>query len=56
MKAKEITDATIETPAAEILVELNGKLIQTATYRYGQNKRGEPVIIIEAKQKIRKLP
>ena len=53
MKCHEITDATIEMGNQSLVVEMpNGVQMVTNDYTFGENKRGEPVLIIKAGRKL----
>ena len=53
MKATEIIDSVLECANQSIVVELpNGVRMVTTGYAYGENKRGEPILIIKAGRKL----
>ena len=55
MKASEITDATIELPNAQIVVELpNGQRVATSNYYHDDSARGEPIIVVKTGRKLTK--
>lgn len=49
MKAKNIIDAAIENSNNAMIVEMpNGSQVSITGFRYGSNKRGEPVLVLVA--------
>jgi hypothetical protein len=55
MKSGEIVDAAIESSHHPLVVELpNGQQLATKGYQFGSNKRGEPVLIIQAGRELSK--
>lgn len=49
MKAGNIIDAAIEMSHRPLIIQLpNGQQLTTKDYHYGHDKRGEPVLVIDA--------
>ena len=49
MKAQSLIDACIESAPNPVVVELHtGERVAVTGYRYGENKRGEPVLVLVA--------
>lgn len=54
MKGKDIVDAIIDATNQSIVIELtNGQRLATSDFDWGQNAKGEQVIIIKAGRKIK---
>jgi len=54
MRAKELTDDSINLPNAQIVIELpNGQQLATKDYYYGTNKKGESTIVIVTGREIK---
>lgn len=53
MKCNDIVDAVMESANLPLIVEMpNGVQMVTTDYEHGENKRGEPVLIIKAGRKL----